>query len=338
MKPVIYHCITRVVDRQYHFGPDEKEWLRALMRMQENFSGCRVLAYCLMSNHIHILLEVPPMPESGISDDVLLTRLRAIYDEVTVDEVAKRLKDLREQGLEEQARRLHETYTYRMHNLSEFMKSFLQRSTQKFNRAKERTGTLWESRFKSVIVEDGFAAKTMAAYIDLNPVRAGIVQDPAEYRWSSYGEAIGGGAKGTGKKARAGLVRAILAHKGYGADAKYWDEVATSYRMLLLEGAKEKREEVVAPDGTRAERVLRKGMTPEEIEKARELALGRLIRLRVRYFTDGAVIGSRGFVDEVFSRCRARFSAKRMTGARKFRTVGSSQSDFLWSARDLRKK
>jgi hypothetical protein len=49
---------------------------------------------------------------------------------------------------------------------------------------------------------NGVAARTMAAYIDLNPVRAGMVTDPADYRWSSYGEAIGGGAKGNGKKAR----------------------------------------------------------------------------------------------------------------------------------------
>ena len=54
----------------------------------------------------------------------------------------------------------------------------------------------------------------MAAYIDLNPVRAGMVKDPAEYRWSSYGEAVGGGAKGNGKKARAGLVRAIRGAPG----------------------------------------------------------------------------------------------------------------------------
>jgi len=48
---------------------------------------------------------------------------------------------------------------------------------------------------------------------------AGMVADPADYRWSSYGEAMGGGAKGNGKKARAGLKRALKAHKDYGADA-----------------------------------------------------------------------------------------------------------------------
>jgi hypothetical protein len=111
-----------------------------------------------------------------------------------------------------------------MHDLSEFMKTLLQRFTRWHNTRTNRRGNLWEETFKSVIVEDGLAAKTMAAYIDLNPVRAGMVSDPAEYRWSSYGEAMGGGAKGNGKKARAGLVRALKAHKGCAADAKYWNE------------------------------------------------------------------------------------------------------------------
>lgn len=58
-----------------------------------------------------------------------------------------------------------------MHDLSEFMKTVLQRFTLWFNRTHQRTGTLWEEGFKSVIVESGTAARTMAAYIDLNPVR-----------------------------------------------------------------------------------------------------------------------------------------------------------------------
>ena len=52
MKPVFYHCISRVVDRNLVFGPDEKEKFRAMMRMQENFSGCRVVCYCLMGNQM----------------------------------------------------------------------------------------------------------------------------------------------------------------------------------------------------------------------------------------------------------------------------------------------
>jgi putative transposase len=47
------------------------------MRMYENFSGCRVLSYCIMCNHIHLLVEVPPKPVDGISDELFLKRLSA---------------------------------------------------------------------------------------------------------------------------------------------------------------------------------------------------------------------------------------------------------------------
>ena len=191
MKPAFYHCISRVVDRRLAMAGDEKEKMRTFMRMYENFSGCRVVSYCLMSNHIHLLLEVPPMAQGGLSDEELLKRLRAIYNEAFVAEVAKELAEARQQvknGLADEAvvvLRIHERFTYRMHNLAEFMKGLLQRYTQWHNRTHSRTGTLWEDRFKSVIVEDGAAAKAIAAYIDLNPVRAGMAKDPADYRWSS---------------------------------------------------------------------------------------------------------------------------------------------------------
>src|SRR6478609_888479 len=94
-KPVFYHVISRVVDRRFAFGPEEKEKFRTLMRLLEKFTGCRVVSYCLMCNHFHLLLEVPPMAESGISDDELLKRLSAIYSEAFVAGVAKELVDAR---------------------------------------------------------------------------------------------------------------------------------------------------------------------------------------------------------------------------------------------------
>ena len=54
VRPVIYHCVSRVVDQRFAFKVDEKEKLRTFMRMYENFSGFRVLSYCLMCNHIHL--------------------------------------------------------------------------------------------------------------------------------------------------------------------------------------------------------------------------------------------------------------------------------------------
>jgi REP element-mobilizing transposase RayT len=370
-KPVFYHCISRIVDRRFVLGAREKEKFRALMRMYEKFSGCRVTSYCLMDNHFHLLLEVPPMPKNGppdtalsnaglsnasLSDTELLYRLSALYNEAFVATVAKELADARKlvkAGLADESivvAQIHERFTYRMHDLGEFMKGLLQRYTQWHNRIHERSGRLWEDRFKSVIVEDGVAARTMAAYIDLNPVRAGLVKDPAEYRWSSYGEAIGGGAKGNGKTARAGLVRAWGAHKGMLADAALWSgEVSRAYRKMLMAHAVEKTSESIGPDGSLVRKTTRKGipkephkkLTPEEqaVKQQRdgEIPFARMLQHRIRYFTDGAVIGSCIFVDEAFANSRTRFGPKRNSGARKMRGNAFAASPLIYSMRDLRK-
>jgi hypothetical protein len=57
----------------------------------------------------------------------------------------------------------------------------------------------------------------------------------------------------------------------------------------------------------------------DRLASGRDVALGKMLRWRVRYFTDGAVIGSRGFVDEIFAKCRERFGGKRKGGARNLR-------------------
>jgi putative transposase len=339
-KPAIYHCISRVVDRRFVLGDEEREQFRKFMRMQENFSGCRVLSYCIMSNHFHLLLEVPPMPDGGISDEVLLKRLAAIQSSAFVAGVAQELQQAREAGNEVWVAEIHARHIYRMHSLSEFMKTLLQRFTRWFNRVHERSGTLWEQRYKSVIVESGIAGRTMAAYIDLNPVRAGMVKDPADYRWSSYGEAIGGGNKGNGKKAREGLVRACLSHRGAGFEAGKWQDAAKIYRQIMGLALQRKSGE---SDLTAAKQVLKAkvksdmAISPQDNGTVLpELSMATMLRCRVRYFTDGAVIGSKAFVNEAFTASRERFSARRKDGARRMKGAGAAASGFLWSMRDLR--
>ena len=108
------------------------------MRMYEVFSGNRVLAYCFMSNHIHLLLEIVPAATDGLSDEELLRWLRAIHTEAEVAEVAEVAEEIWEarktvaKGLADgsRVRAIHERFTYRMHDLSEFMKGFIQRYTQ----------------------------------------------------------------------------------------------------------------------------------------------------------------------------------------------------------------
>jgi REP element-mobilizing transposase RayT len=336
-----------VVDRRFALGTEEKEKFRALMRMQEKFTGCRVLSYCLMDNHFHLLLEVPTMAEAGLTDEELLKRLSAIYNEAFVAGVVKELEDARavvyvnEGGLEEALAGIYKRFTYRMYDLAQFMKGLLQRFTQWFNRVHSRSGTLWEERFKSVIVEDGVAARTIAAYIDLNPVRAGMVKDPAEHRWSSYGEAIGGGKKGDGKKAREGLVRAYYCEQGVGFEVEKWKEVSRLYRRLmgLALGKKPGRANISQGSGelghtTKNTAELLEGKDNETALK--DLGMAKMLRCRVRYFTDGAVIGSREFVNEAFTSARERFGPRRKDGARTMKGSGSGAKGLLWSMRDLR--
>jgi hypothetical protein len=205
---------------------------------------------------------------------------------------------------------------------------------------------LWEETFKSVIVEDGVASRTMAAYIDLNPVRAGMVGDPADYRWSSYGEAMG--ASGTsGSKAKAGLVRAILADQGVPspADARRWPgKVSKHYRMLLLEEGEEQLDAIINARGEHETRLVKKGMKRAnvalelaQLEARQDVALRQILRWRIRYFSDGVAIGSRAFVERLFNESRDRFGAKRKNGSRKLRGAASQAAGILYAARDLKK-
>jgi hypothetical protein len=171
-----------------------------------------------------------------------------------------------------------------------------------------------------------------------------MVADPAEYRWSSYGEAMGATGR-SGAKAKAGLVRAIMVDKGGEADARHWaGKVSREYRMILLEEGEEVSREVVNEQGERVVEVIKKGMkTPQVVTEMDRLtaggdvALRKMLRWKVRYFTDGAAVGSRAFVDGLFEQCRERFGAKRKSGARKMRGRASAAADLLWTARDLRK-
>jgi putative transposase len=71
-------------------------------------------------------------------------------------------------------------------NVSAMMQTLGRRYVRSVNQRYGRTGTLWEGRFKSSVIESERYLLTCYRYIELNPVRAGMVQHPSEYRWSSY--------------------------------------------------------------------------------------------------------------------------------------------------------
>jgi len=314
-----YHCISRVVDRRFVFQEREREKFRGLLTEYSAFCGVRVLTWCILSNHSHLLVEIPRKPEQPPPLDELIGRLEHLSSSLLSAKAARQLVERwRTGGDTTSEEQLRQRLWAQMLDLSAFMKLLKQRFSQWFNGTHERRGTVWEERFRSVLIEGpGVALATVAAYIDLNPVRAGLVDDPKEYRWCGYAEAMAGRSE-----ARSGLATAL----GLTAET-----VLTEYRQwLFLQG--EERE------GTDTEgQPLRHGIDRETVLRVlgEKGALPRpeFLRLRVRYLTDGAILGSREFVNSLFERHRERFGSRRKSGARPLRGLAG---DSLSALRALR--
>ena len=307
-KPAIYHCVSRVVWRELALGEAEKEHFVRLMRRWEAFCQVRVLTYCVMTNHFHILVEVPERPAQDPTDEELLRHLGLIYGRAKVAEIGQEIRHWRERELDGKAEELRQRFLSRMWDLSWFVRQLKQAFTKWFNKRHEKKGHLWEERFRSMLVEEGKAARVVAGYIDLNPVRAGIVKDPAGYRWSGWGEAVAGR-----RKAREGIRQTMLERElgRSGAtralrDVADWQDVQEAYAELLREdcgGAGDGAQGGGGRGGGNAGRV--------------RLSEAELLRHKVRYFVDGMVIGMKGFVDGVFQLSRGWFGRGRRDGARR---------------------
>jgi putative transposase len=339
------------------------------------------------------LVEVPRRPAAGeLPGD---GELVALVRECLGDKQANGLKWELEQrrGFGDggtAAEALREQWFGRMWDVSQFMKVLKQRFSQWFNGRHARRGTLWEERFRSVLVEGrGHALRTMAAYIDLNPVRAGICEDPKDYRWCGYGEAVAGGGQarlaraaigwlasfdargmermegmeGMEKKQRMEPAAAELAAGAAGADGTRQANKVRRVRAAAgqeqarhLEALRRWRCELfgVPPNEARQEELRARqraggGVGPgrERIAKPKALAVlasgGRLsradyLRCRVRYFTDGAVLGGKDFVEGVFRAARDRFSATRSCGARPLRGLElAPMPERLYNLRQLQR-
>jgi len=289
----VYHCMSHTVS-EVRLDDCAKEILRKQLWQVADYCGVQVLAYAIMSNHFHVLVRVP-LKTDAVPDAELLRRHAVLHPRPS-KLLATRMKLVREQlktgGPLAAAWRKQQLGL--MGDISPFMKLFKQRFSIWFNRTHERRGTLWSERFKSVLVEGrGNVLVTMAAYIDLNPVRAGAVDDPKDYRFCGYAEAVKGN-----KSAQTGITSIVTD----GQSNKPWRTAHDTYRMWLFgAGAKQ--------------RAGKASITPRQLAKVMEqkgtLPLDDVLRCKVRYFTDGAVLGSQAFVAEQLARYR------RQTGLRK---------------------
>jgi REP element-mobilizing transposase RayT len=272
----VYHCISRAVARENLFGEVAREVFRRQLWLAAEFCGLQVITYTILSNHFHVAVRVPKKVQ--VSDWELLRRhqlLRARpkkHDRKTLSVIKAHLAA---NGPE--AEKWRRQMLARMGDVSAFMKIWKQNFTIWFNAAHGRIGTLWASRFTSILIEPtGFASEAISAYVDLNAVRAGLVQDPKDYRFCGYAEAVAGH-----RKARAGLLSLYRTLN--------WKEAQARYRQTLFGIGAEARESKASIRYKDFRQVIR--------EKGR-LQVSEVIHSRLRHFVHGGILGSRAFVQE----------------------------------------
>ena len=308
-----YHVMTRTCGAERVLEAEDLEGLRIIIRKMALFSGVKVMTYCLLSNHWHLLVKVPSREkflrqfedrkdeEKGSGEARLMGHLATLYSKAYINQLKLELADMRKRGLNDAALEVLEKYKRRFCDLSLYVKEVKERFSRWYNQKHQRVGTLWSGRFKSVLVEDGEALRAMAAYIDLNPVRAGIVDDPKDYRWCGYAEAVAGS-----RHARRGLCMVMQKPQDS------WKENGSWYRCwLMLDGEQVERDEM-----TKVQHVkIRKGVLKEKAEKSLaaegKLTAGECLLSRLKYFSDGVAIGSKSFIETLFEKHREEFGKGR---------------------------
>jgi putative transposase len=289
-----YHCVTRTVNGEWLFDDAAKEVLRHQIWKVADYCGVRVVTYAIMSNHFHVLLHVPR--REPVADAELLRRYKVLYPNPTKYQTARLAvieAQLAHDGPDAVAWRRRQLAL--MGDISPYMKLVKQRFSIWFNKTHRRFGTLWAERFKSSLVEtERGIRQTVAAYLDLNCVRAGLATDPKDYRFCGYAEAVAGGSA-----ARAGI-RLVMG-------GCTWEEAQAHYREVLFGTGAGVRDGAATIPVADLQRV---------IEEKGRLPLATVLRCRLRYFTDGAVLGSRAFVEAQLAWYSRKFVCRQRTAPR----------------------
>ncbi len=188
----------------------------------------------------------------------------------------------------------------------------LQGFTFYYNKKYRRQGFFWGGRFKSLIVEDGPTLVNLLAYVDLNPIRAGIVKRPEEYKWCSLGYHVQTNNKDD------------LLCVDFGMQE--WNEfeyreIVRKYREFVYETGAADRDQMSDVRGQlgKAQRGIDLRIVKKERRRKYKISRVDRFRYRCRYFNDAGVIGSKAFVGEVFDQVKHLLKSK---DERKFTPVG----------------
>jgi len=272
----VYHVMSRTALDGFPLKDVEKDFMLDLVKRFSSLYFTEILGFCLMGNHFHLLVKM--IPENRFTDEQIQKRFERFYGD--------------NRGFAEgQIPYLRE----KLSSLSEFMRVIKVGFARYYNRRHNRRGYFWGDRFKSVIVDKGETLVNCLAYIDLNPLRAGLVDRPEDYRWNSLGYHLQ-----THNKDQ--FLSTNFGFKEF--NVKSSKERIKRYRRYVYEAGAINR-----PDKMQAQ-VIDDKMVENERKKEFEISRISRFRYRTRYFTDSGIIGSKEFVSENYQRFKHLFYSK----------------------------
>ena len=179
-----YHVMSRTNDRRFLFegGRVKSELLDALRRAAA-FSGVRLGACVAMDNHFHAVVKVEA-PSAPVGAEELLRRVGALKGAEAARRLSERWGRLESSGLAAALEAERGRLRARMHDVSEFVKTFKEEFDRAFKRGRPYCGSVWSGRFASTLVEGGEYLRRCVKYVLHNPVRAGLVSQAKDYAWS----------------------------------------------------------------------------------------------------------------------------------------------------------
>ena len=272
----VYHVMSRTALDGFPLDDIEKDFLLDLIRRYSSLYLVEILGFCLMGNHFHLLVRM--FPEHKFTDEDIKKR----YVEFYGDDVAfadGRLPYWRD----------------KLSSLSEFVREIKVGFARHYNRRYNRRGYFWGDRFKSVIVEKGESLINCLAYIDLNPLRAGLVDRPEDYRWNSLGYHMQTNNNDNFLSTDFGL-------KEFNVNSK--KERIRRYRRYVYEVGS-----LNQPEKGRV-KVIEDKVVEKERRRGFNLSKKDRFRYRTRYFTDSGIIGSKEFVSTNYQRFKQLFYSK----------------------------
>ncbi len=192
-----YHVVARCVRRAWLWGYDEytqrdyshrKAWVLDRLSTLTHIFAIDICAYAVMSNHYHLVVHVNRSAAKHWSDEEVVARWSALFSIPRL--VTCWLSGAANEAEAEAAQQLITRWRERLQDISWFMRCLNEHLARRANAEDRCTGRFWEGRFKSQALLDEAGLLTAMAYVDLNPIRAGIATTPEDSEFTSIYERI----------------------------------------------------------------------------------------------------------------------------------------------------